>query len=144
MEAVLLIGIQGSGKSTFYRERFFNTHVRISLDLLRTRHRERLLLRTCLRTQQPFVVDNTNVRMAERAVYITEARAAGFLVVGYYFVPELPAALRRNDQRTGRQRIPPKGVIGTHRRLEPPTSSEGFDALHTVRIDETGQFVVMP
>jgi hypothetical protein len=91
---------------------------------------------------------NTHVRMAERAVYITEARAAGFLVVGYYFVPELPAALRRNDQRTGRQRIPPKGVIGTHRRLEPPTSSEGFDALHdalhTVRIDETGQFVVMP
>src|SRR4051812_8782542 len=37
MEAVILIGIQGSGKSTFYRERFFDTHVRVSLDLLKTR-----------------------------------------------------------------------------------------------------------
>jgi predicted kinase len=144
MEAVLLIGIQGSGKSTFFRERFFDTHVRISLDLLRTRHRERLLLRTCLRTQQRFAVDNTNVRAAERAVYITEARAASFLVVGYYFLPELAAALRRNDQRMGRERIPPKGVVGTYRRLEPPAMSEGFDALHTVWIDETGQFIVAP
>jgi hypothetical protein len=31
MEAVILIGIQGSGESTFCRERFFNTHVRISI-----------------------------------------------------------------------------------------------------------------
>jgi predicted kinase len=29
MEAVLFIGIQASGKTTFYRERFFDTHVRI-------------------------------------------------------------------------------------------------------------------
>jgi predicted kinase len=34
METVILIGIQGSGKSTFYRERFFDTLVRINLDLL--------------------------------------------------------------------------------------------------------------
>jgi hypothetical protein len=43
-EAVLLIGIPGSGKTTFYRERFFNTHVRLSLDLLKTRERESALL----------------------------------------------------------------------------------------------------
>ena len=43
MEAVILIGIQGSGKSTFYRERFFDTHVRINLDMLKTRQREKLL-----------------------------------------------------------------------------------------------------
>jgi predicted kinase len=44
MEAVILIGIQGSGKSTFCRERFFNTHIRINLDMLKTRHRERYLV----------------------------------------------------------------------------------------------------
>lgn len=37
MEAVLLIAIQGPGKSTFYCRRFFHTHVRLSLDLPRTR-----------------------------------------------------------------------------------------------------------
>ena len=44
MEAVILVGIQAAGKSTFYRERFFGSYVQISLDLLRTRHRERSLL----------------------------------------------------------------------------------------------------
>jgi predicted kinase len=35
MQAVILVGIQAAGKSPFYRERFFGSHVRISLDLLR-------------------------------------------------------------------------------------------------------------
>lgn len=52
MEAIILIGIQDSGKSTFYRERFFDTHVRISLDQLKTRHREAAFLHTCLSTGQ--------------------------------------------------------------------------------------------
>jgi hypothetical protein len=30
MEAVLFVGIQGAGKSTFYLQRFFDTHVRIT------------------------------------------------------------------------------------------------------------------
>jgi predicted kinase len=29
MEAVIFIGIQGAGKSFFYKERFFNMHVRM-------------------------------------------------------------------------------------------------------------------
>ena len=71
MEAVIFTGLQGSGKSSFYKERFFSTHVRISLDLLRTRHRENRLLALCLETQQRFVIDNTNPARADRAKYIT-------------------------------------------------------------------------
>ena len=37
MEAVILCGVQGSGKTTLYRDRFLETHARISMDLLRTR-----------------------------------------------------------------------------------------------------------
>ena len=48
MEAVILIGIQASGKSSFYKERFFDTHVRINLDMLKTKHRQRVLLDACL------------------------------------------------------------------------------------------------
>jgi len=142
MEAVILIGIQGSGKSTFYRERFFDTHLRISLDLLRTRHREKILLRACLEGKQSFVVDNTNVTLADRQRYLVPAKESGFIVTGYYFSSRLDEALARNRQRTGKQRIPDRGVAGTYKRLELPSPDEGFDRLYYVRIVESGQFVV--
>lgn len=144
MEAVIFIGIQGSGKSTFYRDRFFETHVRISLDLLKTRPREHAFLRTCLQTGQRFVIDNTNARAAERAQYIHAAKAAGFRVIGYFFDTSLRDALRRNKLRSGRAVIPVAGVIGTLKRLERANWHEHFDELYTVSRDEHDAFVVTP
>src|SRR4051812_28483698 len=127
MEAVIFIGIQGSGKSSFYKERFFRTHVRINLDMLKTRHREGLLLGACIEGKQPFVVDNTNVTVAGRARYIDAARTAGFRVVGYYFGTNLKSALERNRAREGAGRVPDKGIFGTLKRLQIPSLTEGFD-----------------
>jgi predicted kinase len=142
MEAVIFTGIQGSGKSTFYRERFFDTHVRISLDLLKTRNREGVFLRACLSAGQPFVVDNTNPRAADRAPYIAAAKQAGFRVVVYFFETAVRDALHRNAKRVGGSIIPIPGVIGTHKRLERPAWTEGFDELHTVTHGENDAFVV--
>jgi predicted kinase len=132
MEAVILVGIQASGKSTFYRERFFDTHVRINLDMLRTRRRERLLLEACIAAGQPFVIDNTSVTAEERARYLAPARAAGFRATAYFFEPDPTGALRRNAARE--RQVPPRGIFGTLKRLEPPTLAEGFDALYRVRL----------
>ncbi len=142
MSAVIFIGIPASGKSTFYRERFFRTHVRLSLDMLRTRHRERLLLAACLAARQSFVVDNTNAAAGERVRYIEPAKTAGFRVVGYYFQSRLPEALERNRRRLGKERIPDKGVMGAAGRLELPAQTEGFDELWYVCMDGQGGFVV--
>lgn len=142
MEAVLFIGIQATGKSSFFRTRFFDTHVRINLDMLRTRHRERLLLAACIEGKQPFVVDGTNPSAAERARYIVPARAAGFRVVGYVFLSSLGAALERNAARVGAARIPDAGLRNAYARLELPTRAEGFDELHRVRLDDRGGFAV--
>jgi predicted kinase len=143
MEAILFIGIQAVGKSTFYKERFFATHVRINLDMLKTRHREQLLLQACIAAKQPFVVDNTNIFKRDRARYIEAARPAGFRIVGYYFQSRLQDALQRNRQRTGTAQIPEKGVVAKYQRLEIPHYSEGFDKLYYVVIDPpTSQFLV--
>jgi predicted kinase len=142
MQAIVFCGIQATGKSTFYQQHFFHTHVRISLDLLRTRHRENLFLDACLQTRQRFVVDNTNPTAAERASYIARAKAAGYQVEGYYFASVAREAVERNSQRTGKRRIPDKGIYGTLKRLEPPSYAEGFDRLYYVRIGEQGEFVV--
>jgi predicted kinase len=129
MEAVVLCGVQGSGKTTLYRDRFLDTHVRVSMDLLRTRKREAEFLRLCLETRQPFVVDNTNPTPADRRRYVEPARAAGFRVIGYLVDADAAEALARNAERTGRRRVSAAGVVGTSRRLLRPAPEEGFDEL---------------
>jgi predicted kinase len=142
VEAIIFVGLQGAGKSTFYRERFFDTHLRINLDLLRTRHRERRLLQFCVETGLRFVVDNTNPTRAERAVYIQAAREAGFRVVGYFFRSRVEDCMRRNEGRPAERRVPLKGLLGTAGRMERPSLEEGFDELHDVWIDEGGGYVI--
>jgi predicted kinase len=129
MEAVLLCGVQGSGKTTLYRDRFLDTHVRVAMDLLRTRAREEAFVSLCLQTHQRFVVDNTNPTPAERRRYVEPARAAGFRVIGYLVEVDATEALARNQERDARRRVPPAGVMGTARRLVRPTPEEGFDEL---------------
>jgi len=142
MEMLLFVGIQGTGKTTFYRERFFETHVRVSRDMLRTRHRQNLLVAACLAAKQPFVVDDTNVTKARRAEHIAAAKSAGFRVIGFYFRSPLGDALRRNRERPPGRVVPAAGVAGTHKRLEPPIWEEGFDELHLVEVIPGGGLLV--
>ena len=142
MEAVIFVGVQGSGKTTFYRDRFFDTHVRINLDMLKTRHREQLLLAASLAAKQPFVVDNTNPLPSDRARYIGVAREAGFRVVAYFFDTTLRDAIQRNNQRTGKQKIPVPAIAGAFRKLQVPTLEEGFDYVYRVKVAPEGGFIV--
>jgi predicted kinase len=142
VEVVIFIGGQGSGKSTFYREKFFDTHVRINLDMLRTRNRERLILEACIAAQQSFVVDNTNPLPADRARYIVPARAAGFRAIAYFFTTPLREAMRRNTARKGKQKIPAVAIAGTFKKLQRPTLEEDFDEIHTVELTADDQFLV--
>lgn len=134
MQAIIFVGIQASGKSTFYTQRFFHTHLRINLDMLKTRHREKRLLETCLEITQPFVVDNTNPTPEERKRYIEPAKKRGFQIIGYYFESKVTDSLERDRHRPLKQQIPEKGIRGTYARLILPKYAEGFDELYYVRL----------
>jgi predicted kinase len=56
MEAVVFIGVQASGKSSFYAQHYADTHLRLNRDMLRTAHREVVLMHACLAVGQAFVV----------------------------------------------------------------------------------------
>lgn len=142
MEAIIFIGLQGAGKSTFYRERLLNTHMRINLDMLKTRHREQIFLKACLEAKQRFVIDNTNPTVEERSRYILPAKENKFRVVAYYFDSRLEECKQRNSQRTGKEIIPLVGLRSTYKRLVLPTWEEGFDAIYSVKTVINYSFIV--
>ena len=141
MEAVLFIGIQATGKSTFYKQYFFNSHVRLSLDLLNTRNKLQRFLQTCLDTQSKFVIDNTNPEIKDRVAFIDIAKQKKYKIIGYYFNSSIEDALKRNIQREGKAKIPDIGIKGCYSKLQLPTYNEGFDVLYYVSI-QNNEFVI--
>ena len=126
----------------FYLKNFFRTHVRVNLDMLKTRRRETLLINACLEGYTPFVIDKMNLTAEGRATYIKPAKTSGFKVIGYVFESQLPEALERNSLRNGEERVPDAALRNAVSRLELPTLSEGFDQLFCVRINGQGHFNV--
>ena len=138
MVAIIFIGIQASGKSSFYFERFSNSHIRLNLDMLKTKNRETILLNACIEAKQPVVIDNTNATKEDRKRYIEILKRNHFKIIGYYFKSSIEECLHRNKMRKGTKRIPNIGIKGTYNKLELPAYSEGFDVLYYVSIGDEG------
>lgn len=142
MEAIVFIGVQATGKSSFYRDRFLHSHLRLNMDMLKTRHRESILLKAFLESKTSFVLDNTNPTRDGRQRYMEACKEAGYRVHGYYFSSSLADAMRRNALRSGKRRIPDVGVRGTYSKMQLPTRAEGYDELYYVTLNETRGFDV--
>jgi predicted kinase len=142
MELVILIGLQGSGKSTFYRAHFAETHVHISKDNFRHNkrpsRRQAALIDEALNAGCSVVVDT----VADRAPLIVQSQAHGATVVGYYLATPFALSLERNRRRAGKQRVPDVALYATSKRLEPPSNAEGFDRLFCVRTAQDGTAVI--
>jgi predicted kinase len=135
-QLVIFIGLQGSGKSTYYREHFAATHVHVSKDLMKSaRHRDdrqRQLIEAALDQGKPVVVDNTNPTPLVRAPLIEIGRRHGARVIGYYFEIPVKTAVERNRLREGKGRVPDVAIYVTSKKLVPPKFEEGFDEIHVV------------
>lgn len=139
-ETAILIGIPGAGKTTYYVQQMLQTHVRLSLDMLRTGERQDALMRACLAAKQSFAIDNTNLTAADRAPYIAAAKSAGFAVSAYYFPPNVRRSIALNNKRT--VKVPVYGILRAYKRVEPPTADEGFDALFSVEFGKDNAFAL--
>jgi predicted kinase len=138
VELVILVGLQASGKSTFFRERFAATHEHVSKDLFpnnRNRNgRQAQLIEDALGTGTSVVVDNTNPTVEDRRTLIELGRRFGARIVGHYFDSTVRECIERNRLRAGRARVPDVAIYTTASRLVPPSYSEGFDRLFRVRL----------
>jgi predicted kinase len=147
-EVVILIGLQASGKTTFYHQMLATTHAHVSKDAFpnarRPQVRQMRLIATTLDAGQDVAVDNTNPSSAEWQPIIIAARARHARIVGYWFPPDVEISKARNDARAGKTRVPDVGLYATLKRLRRPCLADGFDALFTVRADGRGGFDVRP
>jgi predicted kinase len=148
VEVAILIGLQGAGKTTFYRRHFQATHVHVSKDNFpnnrnKTRRQDQLLCEA-LQAGRPVVVDNTNPNREDRAGVIETARALGACVVGYFFDAPWQTCYDRNARRTGKARVPDVALRATAQRLTPPSMAEGFDRLFLVCSQDDETFTITP
>lgn len=132
---VILMGLQGSGKTTFYHRHLSTEYLHVNLDTLNTRHKEKLFVTACLQSGKNFAVDNTNPTKTDRARYIIPAKEAGYQVIGYFMESKLKDCIARNALRKGNAHIPDTAIACTSNKLEMPSLSEGFDALYFVKND---------
>lgn len=156
---ILLIGLPGSGKSTWAKN-FVGQHPNYSLvatDTIRERLYSdeaiqgdwRQIWRTVILEWQcgiqaihqdrlqGVIYDATNVRRRYRRGAIATARELGFThLTAYWFDVPLAICLERNYQRT--RQVPEEILYRMHRQLmgAPPAVNEGFDELARVVLED--------
>ena len=141
---VLLIGLPGSGKSTYCRRRHIQP---LSTDTLRLwllddetdqSQQARIfgLLRMLLRLRLQLgrartYIDATNLTRQERRPYKLLAKEYGYELCAVFFDVPLEVCLRRNRKR---RRVVPEDVMEKMaRKLQPPSAEEGFTEITVVR-----------
>jgi predicted kinase len=135
VEIVVLTGIPGSGKSTMAKSKFAN-YVRINLDTIKSRAREEKRILEAISGSKSIVIDNTNLTRASRKRYVDLARKYGAGVRSIYLVCPLDLALERNSVRKGKERVPDFVVKIHNRRIEVPSTEEGFESVEVVNVEE--------
>jgi predicted kinase len=146
VELVIFVGLQASGKSTFFREQFATTHELVSKDLSpnnkNRNRRQTQLIEAALGAGSSVVVDNTNPTVEDRRPLIDLGRELGAKIVGYYFDSTVRQCVGRNRRRAGKDQVPDVAIFATAKRLVLPSYSEGFDELFRVRVTDESTFEV--
>jgi predicted kinase len=136
LELIIFVGMQASGKSTYYRTHLAATHVHVSKDLM-TNARDRdkkqeQMIADALQAGRSVAVDNTNPTPLARAPLITIGRRHGARVIACFIQSTAKDAVARNRLREGKARVPDVAIYVTARKLIEPTLEEGFDEVRLI------------
>ncbi|HEY8206974.1 MAG TPA: aldo/keto reductase [Myxococcaceae bacterium] len=150
-EVVLVMGLQGSGKSDAAGAWVARGHERLNRDARggTLKDLNKVLEAALAERPRPFVLDNTYVTRAQRRDVIEVAHARGVPVRGIWLDISMAQAqvnvvLRMLDAHgrllspdelkrgKGPTQLSPNSLFRTARELEPPSHDEGFDTLERI------------
>jgi predicted kinase len=143
---ILFVGLPGSGKSSFYRSNFADSHEHISKDLMpnvsNRDRRQQQAIEQALSSGKSVVVDNTSPRPEDRAPLIALGHRFQAQVIGYYFDCPVKECVARNHQRQDKARVPDVAIYVAAKRMKKPEYAEGFDEIYSVQLIPPASFNV--
>ncbi|GAB0489295.1 hypothetical protein MMPV_000512 [Pyropia vietnamensis] len=140
---LLLVGLPGSGKTTFASRLVAGGGwVRVSQDDVGgSRQAVERRFKAALESGEAVVVDRCNCTVQQRRWFIETARSAGASVGTVLFALPVSTCISRINQRTDHPTLPPSasvpGIVrGFVADFEPPTAKEGVAFGRVVRTDD--------
>lgn len=132
MEMVILVGIPGSGKTTWYKKTVpMYTH--ISLDEIdHDRKVEDKMVECELQKGNNIVIDDTNVTRKIRQRHIVSAKKYNATVNVVFFDVRFQKAHQQNSMRKGKKRVPDGALTKFAILLEEPTLDEGINCIKVI------------
>lgn len=151
---ILMMGIPGSGKSTWIMENMKQNDVWISRDKIRFHlikedepyfSKEKQVfnqfvtsINECLDGNFDTVfADATHLNMASRRKILNKLKTKPDIISTIFIDVPLEVAIKRNDYRKGRENVPHDAIKQMYDSIELPIKEEGIDFLGTV--DENNQ-----
>lgn len=149
---IMMVGVPGSGKSTWIQNNKEDTDIVISRDAIRFSmlkdgeeyfsHEGDVFtefvwqIATALAGGHTVIADATHLNKSSRAKVLNKVRKLADEIEAIVIDVDLITALERNDMREGRALVP-RGVIRRmYIQMEMPEESEGFNKITFIRKDE--------
>ena len=133
---LVLVGLPGSGKSTFYAALEAlapSEYVRVCQDVLKTKPKCEKAAKAAIDEGKVAVIDRTNVDAKQREPWVGLASSLGVPVTAVYFDVPPPLCMERVKSRTDHETNPPAFVVNMMKgRLRAPSAAEGFSRVDTV------------
>lgn len=131
MEMVILVGIAGSGKTTWC-EKALPHHAHISLDNIKqhSRNTEGQMVDSELQNGNNVVIDDTNLTRDIRKRHIAAAQKYEARVNAVFFDIDIDTVRRQNLKRD--KKVSGYVLDEQKRQLEKPSEEEGIDFIQTV------------
>lgn len=157
---VLMMGVPGSGKTTYAKKMMGDYDIYVSRDEIRFGlvkedepyfSKEDEVLQTFIRTindalpiaQRYVIADATHLNMGSRAKILKNLHNKPDNVYVIYVAVSLQTALERNAQREGRALVPESSIKNMYKSITLPRKEEGIDMTLWLNEDSTTKEVII-